>query len=132
MLFRVNPSDSAPIYRQIVRQVRDAVASGKLRRGDKLPSHRELARELVINHLTVKQAYDALEGEGLIRTERGVGTFAARDGSGNLRAAGLTDLRVAVRELVVHARLLGVPRAELLRLVREAWSPEPASAGRER
>ena len=77
MLLRVNPGDSEPIFRQIERQIRDAVASGRLSPGDKLPSHRQLAVELVVNHLTVKRAYDELEREGLIATSRGLGTYVA-------------------------------------------------------
>ena len=48
MLFTINPSDGLPIYRQIVRQVKHAVASGRLAAGDKLPSQRDLSSELVI------------------------------------------------------------------------------------
>ena len=77
MLFTINPSDGLPIYRQIVRQVRHAVASAKLAPGDKLPSQRDLSSELVINHLTVKKAYEVLETQGIIATERGRGTFVA-------------------------------------------------------
>ena len=44
MRFHVNPGDELPLYRQIMRQVIDAVAGAQLRPGDKLPSHRELSQ----------------------------------------------------------------------------------------
>lgn len=133
MFFRINTSDTAPLYRQLVRQVRDAVAAGKLRPGDRLPSHRELARDLVINHLTVKQAYDTLEADGIICTERGRGTFVVpRESPLNrqdLQAEGLSALEGQARELAVQAQLLGLRRGELLTLVRHVWDAAPARLG---
>lgn len=75
MIFTINPSDPLPIYRQIERQVIDAVLQGRLSPGGKLPSHRELAQQLVVAPLTVKKAYDTLEGQEIIETKRGLGTF---------------------------------------------------------
>src|SRR5262245_30152832 len=124
MLFRINPGDSVPLYHQLARQVRDAVASGKLRHGDQLPWHRELAKELAINHLTVKQAYDTLEAEGIIATSRGRGTFIAHQGASDLLPQGLRDLEGRARDLVTAAQLLGLRPRELLDLVRRAWNRE--------
>ena len=62
----INPSDDLPIYRQIMRQVMDAIAGGRLASGEQLPSHRELSERLVIAPLTVKKAYDELEILGYI------------------------------------------------------------------
>jgi GntR family transcriptional regulator len=115
----IAPGDDAPIYRQIVRQVREALVGGRLRPGDRLPSHRELAQQLVIAPLTVKKAYDELERDGLIETARGQGTFVRRDieqaGGPQRREA----LRPGVRQLVHEAHLCGVEAGELLELVQE-------------
>src|ERR1035438_2109764 len=73
----INPADELPIYRQIMRQVTDAIAGARLKSGDKLLSHRELSEQLVIAPLTVKKAYDELESLGFIETVRGRGTFVA-------------------------------------------------------
>jgi len=99
MLFYVNPNDGLPLYWQLVRQVKHAVASGQLRSGDKLPSQRDLAAELVINHLTVKQAYNVLQAQGIITTLRGRGTFVVTDPPDGLRDEGLERLRLRAREL---------------------------------
>ncbi|MGB5881665.1 MAG: GntR family transcriptional regulator, partial [Thermoanaerobaculia bacterium] len=77
MQLHIATGSELPIYRQIMRQITDAIAGGRLRPGDKLTSQRDLAVQLVISPLTVKKAYDELEREGLIRTERGRGTFVA-------------------------------------------------------
>jgi len=114
----IHPSDDAPIYRQIVRQVREAVASGRLASGDRLPSQRELALRLVIAPLTVKKAYDELERDGLIRTARGQGTFVADVAEQSTRER-VEALRGLVRKLVHEARLSGLSEDELLGLVRD-------------
>jgi GntR family transcriptional regulator len=51
--FRVDPSSAEPLFAQIVAGVKHAVATGRLAPGDRLPSVRELARELVINPNTI-------------------------------------------------------------------------------
>lgn len=77
MWYHIDPSSGTPIYRQLVDQVRQAVASGVLRAGDKLPSVRDLAVELAVNPNTVAKAYQELEREGVIETPRGKGSFIA-------------------------------------------------------
>ncbi len=75
MNLHVNPADELPIYRQIMRQIVDAIAGGLLPPAARLPSHRELSEELIIAPLTVKKAYDELETAGWIEQARGRGTF---------------------------------------------------------
>lgn len=64
-----------PVYRQIVDQVRGAVASGALVAGDQLPTVRQLAVDLEVNPNTVVRAYRELEYDGLLETHQGTGTF---------------------------------------------------------
>ena len=66
-----------PVYRQIVDQVRGAVASGALRAGDQLPTVRQLAVDLEVNPNTVVRAYRELEYDGLLETHQGTGTFVS-------------------------------------------------------
>ena len=114
MQLHVNPSDELPIYRQIVRQVTDAIAGGRLAAGERLPSHRDLAARLVIAPLTVKKAYDELEREGLIQTERGRGTFVAAGAAEVDREEQMDRLGELVRQLLQRAHLSGVTLGELL------------------
>ena len=130
MQFVIVPGSELPIYRQIMRQVTDALSGGRLRPGDKLTSQRELAEQLVVSPLTVKKAYDELEREGLITTQRGRGTFVTA-------AAAATDprqqrerLRPEVRQLLSRARLSGVTVeavAKLLHEEEEQWTAERKS-----
>jgi DNA-binding transcriptional regulator YhcF (GntR family) len=58
-----------------MRQITDAIAVGRLKAGEKLPSHRDLSEQPVIAPRTVKKAYDELELAGFLETQRGGGTF---------------------------------------------------------
>jgi GntR family transcriptional regulator len=73
----VDPSDRTPIYTQLDRALRAAIASGRLRQGDQLPTVRQLAVELRINANTVARVYAELERAGVLETRRGVGSFVS-------------------------------------------------------
>jgi GntR family transcriptional regulator len=117
MHFVVASGAELPIYRQLMRQITDAIAGGRLRAGDKLSSQRELAEQLVISPLTVKKAYDELEREGLIRSERGRGTFVTAGAVPANSREQRERLRDEVRRLLSRAHLGGVSFEELSRLL---------------
>jgi GntR family transcriptional regulator len=71
----VDPRDRTPIYAQLDRGLRAAIATGRLAAGDQLPTVRQLAVELSINANTVARVYAELERAGILETRRGVGTF---------------------------------------------------------
>src|SRR5438093_9210625 len=73
--FRLDLHSGVPVYRQIIDQVRGAIASGSLVAGDQLPTVRQLAVDLAINPNTVVRAYRELELGGLLETHQGTGTF---------------------------------------------------------
>jgi len=129
MMIHIQPGDELPIYRQIMRQVTEAVAGGRVEPGDKLPSQRELAEQLVISHLTVKKAYDELEREGVIETRRGRGTFVAATAGKPGSAERRESLRPECRRLISRAWLSGVPFEEVLQLLGEAR--DELAAGRD-
>ena len=76
-LIRLDSADSSPIYAQIERGIRAAVATGRLAKGSQLPTVRELAVALRVNANTVAKVYSELERNGVLETRRGVGTFVA-------------------------------------------------------
>lgn len=71
MQLHITPGDDVPIYRQIVHQIAEAIAGGKLLPGDVLTSEAALAQELVTRPSNIEKAYDLLERDGLIRTQVG-------------------------------------------------------------
>jgi len=73
--FRIDPKSGVPFYRQIIEQVKFAMARGDLEPGTQLPTVRQLAVDLSINPNTVIRAYRQMEIEGLLETHQGSGTF---------------------------------------------------------
>jgi GntR family transcriptional regulator len=71
----IDPQDATPIYAQLERSLRAAIATGRLRPGEQLPTVRQLAVELRVNANTVARVYAELERAGIIETKRGVGSF---------------------------------------------------------
>ena len=74
-MFHIDTKHPTPLYHQLERSIKFAIATGKLRIGDQLPTVRQLAVELRINANTVAKVYAELERIGVLETRRGVGTF---------------------------------------------------------
>jgi GntR family transcriptional regulator len=75
MEFEIDVRSGVPLYRQIIEQVKFAIARGRLSSGDRLPTVRQLSVDLSINPNTVIRAYRELEIEGVLDTHQGSGTF---------------------------------------------------------
>ena len=73
--FKLDLKSGVPFYRQIVDQVKTAIATAKVEPGDRLPTVRQVAVDLSINPNTVSRAYTELELTGLVETQMGSGTF---------------------------------------------------------
>lgn len=116
MFIQINPSSGVPIYRQIVDQVKVAIATAALKRSQQLPSVRTLSASLVINPTTVQRAYLELERAGVIETRRGQGTFVLGDRV--LLADRERRRRVAVllRHALAEAHRLRLSESELRKL----------------
>ena len=74
-MFQIDTKHPTPLYHQLERSIKFAIATGKLRIGDQLPTVRQLAVDLRINANTVAKVYAELERSGVLQTRRGVGTF---------------------------------------------------------
>ncbi len=74
-MFHIDAKHPTPLYHQLERSIKFAIATGKLRIGDQLPTVRQLAVDLRINANTVAKVYAELERAGVLETRRGVGTF---------------------------------------------------------
>ncbi|MDE2741233.1 MAG: GntR family transcriptional regulator [Gemmatimonadota bacterium] len=77
MQVSINLRDRTPIYIQLERGLRAAIAAGRLRAGDQLPTVRQLAGDLRINANTVARVYSELERAGVLETRREVGSFVS-------------------------------------------------------
>jgi GntR family transcriptional regulator len=73
----IDAHDQTPIYAQLERGLRAAIATGRLRPGDQLPTVRQLAVDLKVNANTVARVYAELERANVLETRRGVGSFVS-------------------------------------------------------
>jgi GntR family transcriptional regulator len=114
-----------PVYRQIIDQVRGAIASGLLSAGDQLPTVRQLAVDLAINPNTVVRAYRELELGGLLETHQGTGTFISTQKMKRADAERERQLAQIVADCVSRAGAAGFTVDELIEELR-GLAPEPA------
>ena len=78
LMFRLTTRSNVPPYVQLTEQVRQALLTGVLREGDRLPTVKDVVGSLAINANTVLKAYRKLEREGLVEGRQGIGTFVLR------------------------------------------------------
>lgn len=107
-----------PIYEQIVRAVKKAVATGHLKPGAQMPSVRVISRELSVNPNTVQKAISRLTDEGVLASHPGSGSFVA-DRRPSLRAERLRALQPLIEQLLVESAHHGLTADELLDLIRQ-------------
>jgi GntR family transcriptional regulator len=119
MEFRIESSSRVPIYRQLVAQIREAVARGRLKAEERLPSVRDLSRQLVVNPNTVARVYTELEREGILNTRPGLGVFVAQPKTDLTKRARKDRLVCLVDGLLTEAVHLGFTAEELLAVVSE-------------
>jgi GntR family transcriptional regulator len=116
LTLHLSAHSNAPAYVQIVQQVRQALLSGILRPGDRLPTVKEVVGELAINPNTVLKAYRELEHQGLVEGRQGVGTFVLRRPDGPPPAAQAALARSLAR-WVASARAAGLDPAGMQSLL---------------
>lgn len=117
MDFLIDPGSRAPIYRQLADQIREAIARGRLKPADRLPSVRELSKQLVINPNTVARTYTELERDGVLNTRQGLGVFVANPGSDLTKKARRDRLVEGIDSLLTEAVHLGFAAQEFLEIV---------------
>lgn len=115
-VFRIDPTQPEPLFQQLVDSVKNAVGRGRLRPGEKLPSVRELARELVLNPNTIAKAFRVLETEGVTYSRRGAGTFVAERRTTVTCAERKRRFREAIEPLLADARHLGMSEREVRKI----------------
>jgi GntR family transcriptional regulator len=118
-MFHVNTASRQPIYQQLAQQIREGVARGSLRPEERLPSVRQLSRELVVNPNTVAKTYTELEREGVLVSRPGLGLFVAKPGTGLTKTARDRRLLDLLDPLLTEAVHLGYTAEDVVQLVEE-------------
>jgi DNA-binding transcriptional regulator YhcF (GntR family) len=126
--FRLDLHTGVPVYRQIIDQVRGAIASGSLAAGDQLPTVRQLAVDLAINPNTVVRAYRELELGGLLESHQGTGTFISTQKISRSDAQRERQLEQIVNDCIARAGAAGFTVEDLL----EQFRGRSSESGRKR
>ncbi len=108
------------LYEQIIDSVRQSILSGAITPGEKLPSVRNLAKELGINPNTIQKAYNILEMEGVILTFPGRGSVVLSE-TEELRTKQLTKMEEKLAAIAVEARGTGITSEEFALAAEKAW-----------
>ncbi len=119
MFIVISPQNPDPLYKQVMDQIKDAIAVGVLKPQEKLPSIREISKELNISEITIKRAYTDLEAEGFIYTRAGMGSFIVNIDKGRLRKEKLSEIRQDLKRLLRMAERSGISKEEVVRLLKD-------------
>ena len=119
MIIKIDDYSDVPIYMQIRNQIVMGISSGELAPGEQLPTVRALALEMGINTMTVSKTYQILKKEGYILTDRKNGA-RVRD---NITKSGVIseENKSELRRIVSEARISGVPKEDIIKLVKEYY-----------
>ncbi|AKG37235.1 GntR family transcriptional regulator [Paenibacillus durus] len=116
---QIDEKSAEPLYHQIETQLRSLIISGNLAEGTLLPSIREFAGDLKCSVITVRRVYQDLEGEGLLRTKQGTGTFVSHVGDGARAEYRRETVRKALEAAVDTGRSVQFGEEELNELFQE-------------
>ena len=112
-----------PIYIQIVDYIKRQIITGSLKEGEKLPSVRDTAKELIVNPNTVQRSYQELERESLVFTQRGMGTFVTEDKDiiKNLKKGYGNDI---IKKFMEDMKTLGFNSSDIIELINDMVKEE--------
>lgn len=134
------PIKNKKVYEQVIEQIQDMIMEGKLKKGDKLLSERELAEQLQVSRPSIREALRALEIIGLIETRQGEGNFISGSVENsffqplsvlfmlnNGRPKDILELRVIIEVQIAALaakRMTDEHKAELEDLMSKLWEAE--------
>ena len=119
MFIVISPVNPDPLYKQVTDQVKDAIASGTLNPETKLPSIREMSKELKVSIITIKRAYADLEREGYIITRAGMGSFVAEVNKDTLRQERMAEIKADVEKILKRGIKFNISAADLIAIIEE-------------
>lgn len=120
-MWRPDPTDSRPIWRQIERHVHLQIGSGQLSTGMPVPSVRRSARDMGVNPATIAKAYQRLVDAGVLEVRRGEGTFVCPLSDRQSERMRREFLREAAEVLARRAKTLGFDETAAGDAVRRAF-----------
>jgi len=129
MFLQIDFQNGLPIYEQVVRQVKFAIAGEDFKEGELVPSVREIARELAINPNTVARAFRQLQTDGVLQPVRGTGLAVAVGAAQHCRGERVELIRARLTQVLTEAMQSRLDPDELRTLVTQELSAvEPRKA----
>ena len=113
MKIKIDSSLSSPLFKQLMNQIKNAVTAGLLKPGDALPSIRQLANDLELNHNTVAKAYQLLERDSVIQTKGYRGTSIHGDAIQNSTVNMNDSITTKLSETIKSLRESGATDSEI-------------------
>jgi len=107
------------MYKQVTDQIKDAIADGLLNPEEKLPSIREMSKELKISMITIKRAYADLENMGYIITRSGLGSYVTNINKQALRKEKLTEIKKDITKILQTSHKFGISADDIIDLLKE-------------
>ena len=109
-------SNDAPIYTQLIQQVKVGIVTGAFPPGERLPSVRDLATEAGVNPNTMQRALAELERDGLVYSQRTAGRFVTEDNT-MINTAKRSLAQRHVKTFLEAMLQLGFQREEIIDLI---------------
>ncbi len=107
-MFELDLKSRKSIYQQVIDNLKEAIMTGQLCPGDKLPSVRELSKVMTVNPNTIQKAYRELERQGYIYTTSGVGTFVSDTGEINVDPKALEQAKAHIEDAFKQLLFMGL------------------------
>ena len=119
-------SNDAPIYTQLIQQVKVGIVTGAFPPGERLPSVRDLATEAGVNPNTMQRALAELERDGLVYSQRTAGRFVTEDNT-MINTAKRSLAQRHVKTFLEAMLQLGFQKDEIISLITQELGEEEAN-----
>ena len=116
-MFQLDLKSRKSIYEQVIDNLKELIMTEVLESGSKLPSVRELSKQITVNPNTVQKAFKELEREGFIYKVKGRGTFVSPRQDSRIDPQAVRKVCADIRNSVQELSYLGVPAAEIKKMV---------------
>ena len=122
MLLEIDHHSGVPIYRQVIRQIRQQIMTDGLKEGEQIETVRDLAARLKVNPMTISKAYSFLEAEGLVERKRGIGLFVANVKKGHIDTIKAELFDTIVNKAAITAIQLGISEDEAVEFFKQHYN----------
>ncbi len=112
-MFQLDLKSRKSIYQQVVDNMKDLILTGIIGAEEKLPSVRDLSKDLTVNPNTIQKAYRELEYEGYVYSVSGLGTFASKLEDLKIDSKKISEIELKLKNIINELFYLGLPIEEI-------------------